>query len=160
MTNPNASPRLADGAVLALRLGLAIVFVAHGSQKLFGMFGGGGISGTAKFFAFVGAHPGTFWAVVGGVAEFGGGLAVGLGLLSRAAAAVLAIDMVMAVVLYNADNGFFSEKATGGWEINMVLACMALSVALTGAGRVSADAVLHNRFGSDGWTGRVLNLAA
>jgi putative oxidoreductase len=128
-----------------LRAGLAVVFLAHGAQKLFGAFGGGGISGTAQYFASLGAHPGTLWAVIGALTEFGGGAAMALGLLTRAAAAALALDMVLAIWLTNWGNGFFAEKAAGGWEINLILLCMAVSLVLTGPGRFACDRPLGAR---------------
>jgi putative oxidoreductase len=133
------------GAPAVLRAGLAIVFLAHGSQKLFGALGGGGISGTAQYLASVGAHPGMLWAVLAAMVEFGGGLAMALGLFTRLAAFALALDMALAVYLTNWHNGFFAEKAAGGWEINMILICMAISVALTGAGRFACDHALATR---------------
>jgi putative oxidoreductase len=135
----------AHGAPAVLRAGLAMVFLVHGSQKLFGALGGGGISGTARYFASLGAHPGTLWAVLAALVEFGGGLAMALGLFTRLAASALAADMIVAIYLTNWHNGFFAEKAAGGWEINMILACMAVSLALTGAGRFACDHALATR---------------
>ncbi len=133
------------GAAAVLRAGLAIVFLAHGSQKLFGVLGGGGISGTAQYLASLGAQPSTLWAVLATLVEFGGGLAMVLGLFTRLAAFALAADMALAVYLTNWHNGFFAEKAAGGWEINMILACMAVSLILTGAGRFACDHALATR---------------
>jgi putative oxidoreductase len=131
-----------DVSALVLRSVLAFVFVAHGSQKLFGAFGGGGIAGTAAFFSSLGAQPGLFWAVVVGLVEFVGGIALALGFSSRAAAALLAIDMIVAIIAYNAGNGFFVETPKGGWEINLVLLAMCVSIMITGSGRFSADALI------------------
>jgi putative oxidoreductase len=144
----NLAPgRTLDVALVVIRLGLLIVFFAHGAQKLFGAFGGGGVSGTAAFFAALGAHPGTFWAVLGGVVEFFGALAVGLGLLTRLAAIGLALDMVGAIVLTSGDHGFFAEKAGGGWEINLILWCMSVALVLVGAGRYGVDGLLRPALG-------------
>lgn len=134
-----------DASIVILRIALAITFVAHGSQKLFGAFGGGGISGTAEYMASVGANPGMLSAIVAGVVEFGGGIAVGLGLAVRPACLALAMDMVGAVILTNWQNGFFAEKASGGWELNLIVFSAALSVALTGAGRISIDSLIAQR---------------
>ncbi|MFJ9900660.1 DoxX family protein [Streptomyces sp. NPDC091280] len=138
-------PRTLIAAPAVLRAGLAIVFIAHGAQKLFGWLGGGGITGTGDYFASLGAHPGALWAVTAGLVEFGGGAAVAVGLLTRPTAALLAVDMFLAIILTNWENGFFAEKASGGWEINLVLICMAASLVCTGAGRFSVDRCIGAR---------------
>lgn len=125
------SSHMSDIALFLLRGGLGVDFVAHGSQKLFSAFGGVGINGTAKFFDSLGAHPGTLWAVVAAIVEFGGGIAMLLGLFVRLAGIGLAVDMLLAIVLYNANRGFF----TVGWEINFLIICMALAMVLLGPGR-------------------------
>lgn len=137
--------KFSDASIVVLRIALAISFIAHGSQKLFGAFGGGGLSGTAEYMTSVGANPGMLSAIAAGVVEFGGGIAVGLGLAARPACLALAMDMVGAVILTNWDNGFFAEKASGGWELNLILFSAALSVALTGAGRISIDSLIAQR---------------
>jgi putative oxidoreductase len=128
-----------DVAILILRLALGFVFIAHGSQKLFGAFGGGGIAGTGQFFASLGASPGAMWAVIVGLVEFGGGTALAVGFLSRISAALIAIDMLVAIVIYNARNGFFVETPTGGWEINLILIAMTLAIVLVGGRRFAVD---------------------
>lgn len=138
-------PSLIDVAGLILRLTLGTVFVAHGSQKLFGAFGGFGIEGTGGFFESLGAAPGTFWAVVVGLVEFGGGIALALGLLTRPAAILIAVDMAVAALIYNFANGFFVETPTGGWEINLVLFAMCAAMALAGGGALSLDALVQRR---------------
>src|ERR1700761_2754212 len=81
------------------RVVLAWVFIYHGAGTLFGAFGGPGIHGMAAYFASTAhLHPGTFFAVLSGITEFFGGLAVGVGLLSRLAALGLFSDMVIAMV--------------------------------------------------------------
>ncbi|HMR71155.1 MAG TPA: DoxX family protein, partial [Rubrivivax sp.] len=73
-----------DGAgALALRIPIGIVFAAHGAQKLFGWFGGYGLEGSGQFFASVGLNPGYLLALLAGLAEFFGGLALVAGLLVR-----------------------------------------------------------------------------
>lgn len=134
---------VSDVALFLLRGGLGVDFVAHGSQKLFGAFGGVGLSGTARFFDSLGAHPGTLWAVVGGIVEFGGGIAMLLGLFSRLAGVGIAVDMLLAIALYNAGHGFFTETPTDGWEINYLVVCMALAVVLLGPGRYALSTVLR-----------------
>lgn len=135
-SRPNGRGRLlVDIAVALLRGGLGVDFVAHGSQKLFGAFGGIGLSGSGKFFDSLGAHPGYFWAVVAGLIEFGGGVCMLLGLFVRLASIGIAADMLMAIAIYNAPHGFFTETPTDGWEINFLIICMAFAVTLLGPGR-------------------------
>ncbi len=131
--------------ILLLRVALGVVFFLHGSQKLFGAFGGGGIGGTAGFFGSVGASPAMMWAVVVGLVEFLGGIALALGILSRVAAIGLAVDMVMAIALVNWGHGFFTETPTGGWEFDLVLLMAVLGVALVGPGAFSVAALLRPR---------------
>jgi putative oxidoreductase len=136
-----AAPALRDGALVAARVGLAWLFVYHGASTLFGAFHGAGIHRTAEFFATVaGLRPGTFFAVLNGITEFFGGIAVGVGLLARLAAIGLFFDMVIAMVTVTFANGIVSDAAGSGYEINVALAALALVVVLLGAGRLSADA--------------------
>ena len=74
----------ADLCLLVVRLVLAWIFIYHGSRRLFGWFGGLGIHEYGNYFANTAhLHPGEFWAVLSGVIEFGGGIALALGLFSR-----------------------------------------------------------------------------
>ncbi len=131
--------------ILLLRVGLGIDFLLHGSQKLFGAFGGMGIGGTAGFFGFLGANPPGLWAVVVGLVEFLGGAALVLGIFSRIAAVAIAVDMVMAIALFNWSHGFFTETRTGGWEFDLVLLVALLGIALVGPGSLSLSAGLRSR---------------
>jgi putative oxidoreductase len=124
-------------ALVLLRAALGADFVAHGSQKLFGAFNGG-IGVTATFFDSLGAHPGTLWAVVAGVVEFGGGIAMLLGMFVRLAGVALAVDMLLAIALDTAKEGFFA-----GWELNVLIIAMALAMVLLGAGRYALATVVR-----------------
>ena len=109
-----------DGAgALALRIPVGIVFAAHGAQKLFGWFGGYGLEGTGQFFASVGLNPGYLLALLAGLAEFFGGLALVAGLLVRPAAAALAFAMLIAIFAVHWGKGFFA--ASGGYEFALAL---------------------------------------
>ncbi|MFC6356196.1 DoxX family protein [Luethyella okanaganae] len=136
---PTAIRMANDASPLVLRLVLGFIFVAHGSQKLFGAFGGGGIPGTAAFFESLAVQPATLWAIAVALVEFAGGIALAVGFLSKIAAACIAIDMAVAVAVFNGPNGFFVETSTGGWELNFILIAMCVSIILTGAGRYSID---------------------
>ena len=81
------APLARDVALLVVRIALAWIFIYHGAGTLFGAFGQSGLHADAIFFANVAhLHPGTFFAVLSGVIEFFGGIAVGLGVLGRLAA--------------------------------------------------------------------------
>jgi len=125
-----------DGA-LALRIFVGIIFAAHGAQKLFGWFGGYGLEGTGQFFGSVGLDPGYLLALLAGIAEFFGGLALIVGLLVRPAAAALAFSMLIAIFAVHWSKGFFA--ASGGYEYALALFAASLSLLLSGAGRFSAD---------------------
>jgi putative oxidoreductase len=127
-----------DGAgALALRFPVGIIFAAHGAQKLFGWFGGYGLEGTGQFFASVGLNPGYLLALLAGLAEFFGGLALVAGLLVRPAAAALAFAMLIAIFAVHWGKGFFA--ASGGYEFALALFAASLSLLFSGAGRFSVD---------------------
>lgn len=131
-----------DVGLLALRVGVGATLVAHGTQKLFGWFGGGGVAGTAGFFDSVGFRPGKVNAVLAGVAEAGGGTLLAAGLGTPVAGAAAAGTMVVAAAMH-ADKGFFAQG--GGYEYPAVLALTAVSLALGGPGQLSLDAALNHR---------------
>jgi putative oxidoreductase len=129
-----------SAGVLALRIFVGIIFAAHGAQKLFGWFGGGGLDGTGQFFGSVGLNPGYLMALLAGLAEFFGGLALVVGLLVRPAAAALAFAMLVAIFSVHWTKGFFA--AGGGYEYALALFAASLSLLLSGAGRFSVDRVI------------------
>lgn len=124
-------------AVLILQLFLGFLFFMHGSQKLFGAFGGAGIAGTAAFFEKYGITPGFFWVWVVTITEFFGGISIFFGFLTRFWAAGLVIDMTVAVLKVHVPNGFFWTKA--GFEFPLTLALIALSLVLTGPSFLAVD---------------------
>ncbi len=141
------APLPADLALNPARTALAWIFIYHGSGKLFGWFNGPGVHRTAVYFANTAhLHPGEFFAVLGGVTEFGSGIALALGLASRLAGIALFGDMVMAMITVSWANGINSETPTPGYELNMALGVLALVVAFFGAGRFSIDALIGRRF--------------
>jgi putative oxidoreductase len=131
-----------DAAALVMRAALALCFVAHGGQKLFGWFGGGGITGTTAFFTSVGIPAPHAFAYVSGIVELFGGIAIALGLLTVAAAVGLIAEMVIAVASVSYSAGFFVTAQKIGWELNAYLIGLLAAVLLTGPGRWSADAAL------------------
>ncbi|MFD7894697.1 DoxX family protein [Streptomyces sp. NPDC059743] len=127
-----------DLGLLTLRLGVGAVLAAHGTQKLFGWFGGGGIDGTAQGMEAMGYRPGRPSAIASGLAETGGGVLLALGLATPAAGAAAAGGMAGASAVH-APNGFFSQS--GGFEYPGLLGWTAASIGLMGAGRYSLDHV-------------------
>ncbi|MBP0456422.1 DoxX family protein [Streptomyces montanisoli] len=131
-----------DLGLLALRLGTGAVLAAHGTQKLFGWFGGGGLDVTAKAMDAMGFRPGDRSALAAGCGEAGGGALIALGLATPAAGAVAAGAMAGAAAVH-APNGFFSTS--GGLEYPGFLGWSAACLGLTGAGRYSLDHVTQHR---------------
>jgi putative oxidoreductase len=131
------------GPVL-LRVVVGILFVAHGAQKLFGWFGGYGLEGTGQWMASIGLGPGYLMALLAGSAEFFGGLALILGVLVRPAAIGLAITMVVAIFSVHFQNGLFMDK--NGYEYALALLVVAVSLAISGAGKASVDAQLQRAY--------------
>ena len=125
-------------APLFLRIPVGLILMAHGSQKLFGAFGGYGLEGTGQWMASLGMEPGYLMALLAGCGEFFGGLALLLGLLTRAAGAVVAFTMVVAILSVHIGNGLF--MANNGYEYALTLLVVALSLVVSGAGRFSIDA--------------------
>lgn len=130
-----------DLGLLLLRLGTGGVLAAHGTQKLFGWFGGGGIEGTGKFMESVGYTPGKASAIASGVAETGGGALLALGLATPGAGAAAAGGMAGAAAVH-APNGFFN--AEGGYEYAASLCLAAAGLAISGPGRLSLDHALRH----------------
>ncbi len=128
-----------DIGLLILRLTVGLTLAVHGTQKLFGWFGGPGLNTTGQFFEAIGFVPGRRHALMAGLAETGGGLLLALGLLTPFAAAVVFGVMLVAAFSVHIKNGFFITS--GGYEYTLVLAVAALVLAFTGPGSLSADAL-------------------
>jgi len=120
-----------------VRILVGIIFVAHGSQKLFGAFGGYGLEGTGQYMASLGLTPGYLMALLSGSAEFFGGLALVIGLLARPAAVVLALTLVVAIFSVHISHGLF--MANNGYEFALALLGGVVAVLIEGAGKVSVD---------------------
>lgn len=125
-----------DLGLLLLRVGVGGALFAHGSQKLFGWFGGGGPEGTANFLGSMGFEPSKLNATLAGVGETGSGLLLALGLGTGPAAAAATGTMITAGSV-SAPNGFFNTG--GGFELPATYALAATALALTGPGRISLD---------------------
>ena len=93
-------------------------------------------------------HPGGFFAVLGGIIEFGSGVAMALGLCARLAGLALFGDMVMAMITVTWATGINCVRTPPGYQLNMALAVLALVVAVFGSGRFSLDAVIEGCLGA------------
>ncbi|KNB54043.1 DoxX family protein [Streptomyces caatingaensis] len=144
-----------DAGLLLIRLTVGLLMAGHGSQKLFGLFGGQGLTGTGKGFEALGYHPGKVFAVVGGLSELLGGLGLALGLLTPLAAAALIGVMINAMATVTWDHGLWDTE--GGVEYGVVIAVVALGIAATGPGRLAVDRFFPWRHG--GWAAAALALA-
>ncbi|KHK65819.1 MULTISPECIES: DoxX family protein [Pseudomonas] len=120
-----------------LRIVVGIIFAAHGSQKLFGLFGGYGLAGTAQWMESIGLAPGYLMATLAGGTEFFAGLALIIGLLARPAALGLAILSLVAIFSVHIGNGLF--MANNGYEFGLALLAGSIAVLIEGAGKLSAD---------------------
>jgi putative oxidoreductase len=126
--------------ILLLRVTVGLTLAAHGAQKLFGWFGGYGLTGTAGWLESVGFRPGRVHALMAGLVEVGGGLLLALGAATPLGAALVVSVMIVAAVIAHVKNGFFITS--GGYEYNVVLGASALAIAFTGPGALSVDGAL------------------
>ena len=136
--------KAANLALLIVRVTLGVIFIAHGGQKLFGWFGGGGLEPVAGFLGSLGIPLPKIMAVLVGIAEFGGGLGVLVGLLTRVAACGPLAVMIVGIFKVHLANGFFMNwynipNQGHGIEYCLALASMALVLVIRGAGAYSLD---------------------
>ena len=129
--------------ILILRLVVGLTLASHGAQKLLGL------TQTGAAFEQLGFVPGRRAALFAGLAETGAGLLLALGLATPLAAAVALSVMVVAGVSAHASKGFFAHN--GGYEYTLILGIAALSIAFTGPGPLSVDAVLGVQDAGAGW---------
>jgi putative oxidoreductase len=132
--------------MILLRLVAGLAVAAHGAQKLFGSFGGGGLSGTRTFFTGLGFRTPLVMAIAAGVGELAGGVLFALGLLTPLATLALVVVMLNAIGTVHWGRGFFNSA--GGYEYNLLIIATALAVTADGPGRFSVDAAL-------GWVERI-----
>jgi len=133
MTNSSSTGALrADLGLLLLRVGAAAPLLFHGSQKLFGAFGGYGIEGTAQWMESIGIPFPTLSVIMAGSAELLGGVAFLTGLFARLMSLPVAFTMLVAG--FTAHSGF--DATQGGMEYPLLLAAVAGAIGLVGAGRI------------------------
>ena len=127
-----------------VRLALAAVMIAHGSQKVLGIFNGPGfnafISGNTPF-SFM--RPTWLWLSAAALSELVGGILIGLGFLTRVGAFFIACVMLTAVVGVHWSSGFFANNR--GFEYPLALLGMALALLISGGGQASVDRALSGR---------------
>ena len=126
--------------LLIIRLVIGVLFMGHGTQKLFGWFGGYGVKGTGGWLESIGIKPGVAMAFMSGLSELLGGLLFALGLLTPLAGVIIAGTMVIAIAKVHGPNGLWSTQ--NGYEYNLVLLAVTIGVALTGPGQYALDAFL------------------
>lgn len=124
-------------ARLLLRVTIGGIFIGHGTQKLFGWFGGNGPKATAEWFDSMGIKPGNVNAVAAGVAEAGGGAGLLLGFKTPFSASAVTAVMLTAINRVHLKNGPWISD--GGYEYNAVLIAGAASLAAMGPGKLSLD---------------------
>ena len=140
-----------DYAALAMRLFLAVVFFAHGAQKVLGWFGGHGARATIQGFSKMGLPPAVTVLVM--AAEFGGAILLFLGFLTRLAAIGIGCLMVAAVLMVHSKVGFFMNWAGNqkgeGFEYHLLAIAIAVALLITGGGAFSVDRALSRDEGRE-----------
>jgi putative oxidoreductase len=129
-----------SSGLLLLRIAVGSIMAAHGAQKLFGWWGGPGMSGTARMCSSL-AYRAPFLMARGlVVAEFGGGLSLATGFLTPLGALAVTVVMLNAIYVIHWPKGFFNGN--GGYEFNLLIAASAVALAAIGPGRFSIDHAL------------------
>jgi putative oxidoreductase len=134
-------------ALLLTRAIVGLLMAAHGTQKLFGWFGGHGLTKTGEFFGYLGFHPGKVFAAAAALAELTGGLLVALGLLGPVGPALIISVMIVAMGTVHWTHGLFASD--NGIEVPLLYLTAALTFALAGYGPYSIDGLLGL---ADRWT--------
>ena len=129
-----------DAGLLLARMVFGLVMAAHGSQKLFGWFGGYGLAGTGGFFESLGFRPGRFFAMAAGTSELVGGLLLASGLLGPLGPAMIIAIMIVAAATVHWQHGLFAQN--NGIEVPLLYGAAAAAIALIGNGAYSLDALL------------------
>lgn len=133
-----------NAAILVARLIIGLGVAAHGSQKLFGWFAGGGVRGTATFMESLGYRPGALYAVAAGLGELVGGVLVAIGALNGVGPALIILVMLVAILSVHIANGFFNSN--NGWQLPAANIAAALAFDYAGFGKYSVDRILHVPF--------------
>jgi putative oxidoreductase len=126
--------------LLILRLVIGLTLAGHGAQKLFGWWGGPGMTGWTLAVQKLRIRPAQPWAWIAALSEFGGGLLFTLGLLSPLGSLAIAGSMLVAIATVHLSRGFWVTK--GGYEFNLALIAAVAAIALIGPGAYSLDSAL------------------
>jgi len=129
-----------DLASLVLRLGLGVMFTAHGLQMALGKVGGPGVKGFSQMLSGMGFSQPVFWAYLAGYTCLLGGLCLIAGIFTRIASVFLIIFMLVAVIKVHLAKGFFITN--GGYEYNFVIICALIALLISGSGKLS----IFNKF--------------
>ena len=132
-------PQMLGAGLLVARVVFGLLMAAHGAQKLFGWFGGYGLSATGQFMVQLGYSRGRFFAATASATEVVSGLLLALGLLGPVGPALVLAVMIVAAVTVHLQNGLFATK--NGVELPLLFAAAAVAFALAGFGPYSLDAV-------------------
>jgi len=127
--------------LLILRVVLGLTLAAHGSQKVFGWFGGSGMAGWTGLVQKLRMRPALAWAWVAALSELAGGLLVALGFLFPLGSLMIFGAMLVAIALVHWPNGFWNTKR--GYEFNLLIIAASAALALTGPGAYSLDQILR-----------------
>jgi putative oxidoreductase len=135
---------MADVGLLIIRGVLGALLIGHGTQKLFGWFGGYGLEGTGAWMHSIGHRPGRLMAAVAGLSEAGGGLLLALGFLDPLGTAIVVGVMVTAATTHWKHGVWNTE---GGYELPVFYAVVAAGLGFTGPGRYSIDHAIGWSYG-------------
>jgi putative oxidoreductase len=136
----HADPQTLSIGLLVLRLVIGLVMAAHGTQKLFGWFGGFGLRGTGQFLEQLGFRPGTAFAAAASITEVASGLLVAAGFLGPVGPALMISVMIVAALSVHWEHGLFAQN--NGIEVPLLYAAPAFALALTGYGAYSVDVLV------------------
>lgn len=141
--------KVGDYGLIPLRIAIGIIFIAHGGQKLFPIWGGHGLGATIKMFGQMGMPA--ILTVLVALTEFFGGIGVLVGLLTRLAALGISFVMLGAIFMVHIGNGFFlnwfCQPGQGhGVEYNIALLSGAITLILLGAGKYSIDSIIFKNW--------------
>lgn len=140
MSIDGVDPQTLSAGLLVVRVVIGLVMAAHGAQKLFGWFGGYGLSKTGEFFVQLGFWPARALAATASASEIASGLLVALGFLGPIGPSLMIAVMIVAMITVHWKNGLFA--ADNGVEVPLLYSTVALGLALIGFGRYSIDAWL------------------